>query len=223
MAVRKYVFRKLALGGLLAAWLVPCTAVSVVLLASHTVPLPTPPKDDGALHAGLAELRTTALSPEQSATWTLVHVLYGQCRCSEQTLEYLVKRGPKAHASEVVLLVGDNPEFAASARAAGFALTAVTAHELKARFNIETAPLLLVLDPSGAVRYAGGYTARKQGLDYQDTEILETLQHGGAALELPPFGCAASRELQKLLDPIGIKYATSSLLPDHLPDPTKIQ
>jgi hypothetical protein len=66
--------------------------------------------------------------------------------------------------------------------------------------------LLIVVDPGGTPRYAGGYTIRKQGLDYQDLEILAELRRGSSAERLPAYGCAVSDELQSALDPIGIKY-----------------
>jgi len=52
----------------------------------------------------------------------------------------------------------------------------------------------------------GGYTERKQGFDIQDVSIVERLRNEKSVAELPLFGCAVSRSLQALLDPLGIKY-----------------
>ena len=65
-----------------------------------------------------------------------------------------------------------------------------------------------MVDPAGVVRYAGGYTARKQGLELRDRQILGDLMASGTTPLLPLYGCAVSKRLQAILDPIGIKYGT---------------
>jgi hypothetical protein len=82
----------------------------------------------------------------------------------------------------------------------------ISADELAQRFHIESVPLLVIVDPTGVLRYVGGYTLRQQGLDYQDLEILAQLRQNRATHSLPIYGCAVSRQLKSYLDPIGIKY-----------------
>lgn len=189
------------MGALAALWAVPCTVVVTSLMVSHWVPLPKPDRSDPSLTAGLAEV-----APPDHAAWTVAHVLYAQCRCSQRTFEYLFERGPSAGAREVVVLVGRHDEYERRATDAGYAVRRITRRELKERLNLESAPLLVISDPTGAVRYVGGYTSRKQGLDYQDLALLEELRKGHGARDLPAYGCGVSRELQAFLDPIGVKY-----------------
>ncbi len=186
---------------LLFVWAIPCVVVGATLMVGHWVPLPVPDRSDPVLRDALAHVA----APKQS-TWRLVHVLYAQCRCSERTFDYLFERGKAPAADETVVLVGKHPEYERRAREAGFSVEQISRRELKERFNVESAPLLLVVDPAGQIRYSGGYTARKQGLDYQDLAILSRLQGGAEAKTIPAYGCGVSKELQSYLDPIGVKY-----------------
>ena len=77
--------------------------------------------------------------------------------------------------------------------------------ELAARYGLEAAPVFVVADPEGELRYVGGYTTRKQGLDNRDLAIITELRAGHDQRELPLFGCAVSRSLQQLLDPLGLR------------------
>jgi hypothetical protein len=43
--------------------------------------------------------------------------------------------------------------------------------------------------------------------------LLEGAMAGLPAQELPLFGCAVSRELQKQIDPFGLKYAANGARP----------
>jgi hypothetical protein len=135
-----------------------------------------------------------------------VHVLYAACRCSQRIFDHLFESARPSEYRETILLVGDDPSVAARASAAGFDLVAVTPQALATEFHIEAAPLLLVLDPDGRIRYAGGYSERKQGYEALDVEIMLGLMSGVAASELPLYGCGVSMELQAVLDPMGLKY-----------------
>lgn len=205
MAKARTAFRRLALGSAgrvtLVLWGVACLAIGVVLMAGHWVPLPTPDRADPVLNQSLAEL-----DPVNGARWSMYHVLYAKCRCSLRTFDYLFARGAAPDVNETIVLVGEHDEYQKRARAHGFAVETITRETLKTRFNVETAPLLLIRDPAGAIRYSGGYTARKQGLDYQDRLVLAELRDGTEAGTLPAYGCGVSAELQAYLDPIGVKY-----------------
>lgn len=200
--------RRAAVGLLLGAWAIPCVAIGAVLMAGHWAPLPVPDRADPHLARELSRVAPAAFGRSQApAEWEMVHILYSDCRCSQRTFDYLFERGPVEGAFELVVLVGREAGYLRRAREAGFAVETVTRRELKQRFHVESAPLLLIVDPAGQVRYAGGYTRRKQGLDYQDVELLQRLQAGDATSDLPAYGCGVSRELQAYLDPIGIKYS----------------
>jgi hypothetical protein len=96
--------------------------------------------------------------------------------------------------SELVLWVGEGsvpPELTAR----GFAVERVTSGDLQ-RFGVEAAPTLIALDPFGRVRYAGGYTERKQAAVVADLRILQAVRSGDTVDGLPIFGCAVSDRLK---------------------------
>jgi hypothetical protein len=147
--------------------------------------------------------------PEERGRFTVTHVLYSECRCSQRIVSHLIERGARQDVSESSLLVGPSELLIAPLQAAGYRVETVQPSELKSRYAIEAAPLLIVADPSHAIRYLGGYTERKQALDMHDQRIITGVLAGEDAQELPLFGCAVSRALQKLLDPFGLQYGSN--------------
>ena len=193
--------RSLALVSFFGVWGVALLLIGSILMGAHWIGLPAPAHDDARLASALAGLNAPG-----DERWQLTHVLYAECRCSARIFDYLCARPTPRGAGERVLLVGRREEWVARARAHGIDVRVVTAEELKSRFDVESAPLLLVSDPRGAIRYVGGYTEQKQGLDYRDVAVLASLRSGQAVDELPVYGCGVSPELQRQLDPIGIEY-----------------
>ena len=185
----------------LATWAAIAVFVGMTLMAGHWYTLPTPDRDDSELSSALASLGRERADSE----WLAVHVLYAKCRCSQRIFEHLFG-SERPDLAETVLLVGEDELLERRARDAGYAVVAVSPAELKADYHMESAPLLVVLDPQDRVRYAGGYTERKQGYDVKDREIVASLVAGDPADELPAYGCGVSKELQEVLDPLGVKY-----------------
>ncbi len=190
----------------LAAWAGLSVVVQSTLMAGHWYTLPSPDAADPQLERSLSDL----VPPAAKGDWSMVHVLYSACRCSQRVFDHLFESERPEGTYETVLLVGDDPSIERRAREAGFAVVLATPAELEERFGIVSAPLLLVLDPDGSLRYAGGYTERKQGYAPRDLEVLATLRGGNDATELPLYGCGVSKELQEVLDPMGIKYERDS-------------
>lgn len=189
----------------LAVWIPLMLVIGGTLMAGHWYTLPRP-DDQVAVARSLNELRTDA----ERDSWLAVHVLYSQCRCSQRVLDEVFSRARPDGAAEKLILVGHHEEFEARAAVAGLDTLVLEPRELSERFHIESAPLFVAIAPSGDIRYMGGYTARKQGPNIMDREILENLMHEDDVAELPLFGCAVSKELQGILDPLGIKYAQDS-------------
>jgi hypothetical protein len=111
--------------------------------------------------------------------------------------------------SETLLLVGDAADLApelARLQARGIVVRRTESAELKRQYGIEGAPLLMVLSPGGEVSYSGGYSQRKGG-PLLDVDIIRGLRTDRSEARLPLFGCAVSKELQQLLDPLSIKYS----------------
>jgi hypothetical protein len=178
-----------------------------LLLARHLLTLPTPAVADPVLRQALAAERHA----DQRDRWLALHVLAADCPCSQRVLGHLLaSRRPLDVIERVVLVVeGAGPDAATRDRLAarGFDLDVVTAEQLVARYHVEVAPLLVVVDPHDDVRYVGGYTARKQAADVRDLAVIAALRHGGSVDPLPAFGCAIGRALRAKLDPLGIQAA----------------
>lgn len=178
--------------------------VVATLMVGHWYTLPKPAHDDPRVGEALNGLR---VSGEEDA-WLGVHVLYSDCGCSRRVLKHLFESQRPEGLVEKVILVGSHEEFESKVRGAGFDLLVIPRAELKQRFHLESAPLFIVAAPSGGLKYVGGYTTRKRGLEIRDVQIVEGLRAKEEVIELPLFGCAVSKSLQEFLDPLGMKYSS---------------
>jgi hypothetical protein len=179
---------------IVGGWFVVVILVCASLLARHLVALPRP-MGEPALAAALASFRPT------HAPLSIVHVLYGDCRCSRLVVDHLVTQPRPEDVEEHVIIVGDDEAIGARLAARGFSVKSVTASQLSA-LGIESAPMFVVLTSGGDVRYAGGYTERKQGLLPRDREVVASVRAGTTTTVLPVFGCAVSDELKKTINPL---------------------
>jgi hypothetical protein len=186
----------------LGLWATLAVVGGSTLMAGHLYTLPEPERSDPQLLARLEALRGQVAQGE----WQAVHVLYSACRCSQRILAHLFESTRPSGYHETLLLVGADEGVAARAADAGFELITLTPQELAEQYHIEAAPLMIVLDPDGRVRYAGGYSERKQGYEALDREVMARLKAGAAPTELPLYGCGVSKALQATLDPLGLKY-----------------
>ena len=179
--------RRLAIGAL-CAWFSILLVLGAGLLARHLIALPGPSKEN-ALPGYVQALR----GPDESGRWLAVHVLYAECRCSQRIVDHLTTTERPGGWSEIVLWVGDAappPELVAR-----FRVRRVDEAEL-AGGDIEGAPLLVAADPWGSIRYAGGYTTRKQGPAIEDLALLTAARRTPLSSSLPVFGCAVSERLK---------------------------
>ena len=174
-----------------AAWFGAMVLLGAGLLAKHVVALPVPTKSQ-QLSKSLSALRDVA----RPKRWLAVHVLYAECRCSQRIVKHLTSTARPLGWEEVVLWVGNAaPDAELEVH---YRVKRVTSAEL-ARLGVEAAPLLAILDPEGRLRYAGGYTSRKQGPVIDDLQIFAEAQHAGAPASRPVFGCAVSDRLKRAL------------------------
>lgn len=194
----------------LLLWLAGTLVLSAYLLAPHLLTLPKPPAHDPRLRGAVAAMR----APDEAGRWQAVHILYEGCKCSQRVLDHLIERGPAGGYAEAIAIVSDgvDPEAAERARVdgerargRGFRLETVTSAALAGRFGVEAAPLMVVADPGGELRYVGGYTERKQGPAVRDTQVFARLAAGQAAEPLPVFGCAVSDRLKATVDPLRVR------------------
>ena len=187
--------------GVLAVWACLMILIGGSLMVSHWVPLPRPEIDDAAWSVTLAN----AQSELATGRWTALHFLYAECPCSRRVLEHVIDQSPRADVWERIVLIGNDPELAERIKSHGYEVDCVSPDELKLKYGVEAAPLLVVSDPQGTPRYAGGYTSRKQGPDIQDRKIIASLMAGQHVEAMPLYGCAVSRSLQSIVDPLGLK------------------
>jgi hypothetical protein len=188
----------------LAAWGAACVVVGAYLLGSHLLTLPTPEVADPVLHRAISAQRHDA----QRDRWLVLHVVLEDCKCSQRVLEHLLATDRPAGIAERVVFVTEHGAQAAPGAAIaahGLELDVVTPDQLVDGYHIEVAPLLVVVDPHDTVRYAAGYTPRKQADDVRDLAVITAVLRGEAVEPLPAFGCAVGRAMSSKLDPLGIR------------------
>lgn len=194
---------------LLGLWGVSLNLIIVFLVGSHWVAFREP---DAAARQAIQTFETRNRMAQTEGTWQALHVLYRDCGCSQRVARHLLHQGPHPRCQERIVMVGEpDPRWAAQATERGFPIEFLTSQELAVRYQIEAAPLLVILDPMGEVVYAGGYTRRKQGADFQTHQLIESLQQGQSVEVLPVYGCAVSEKMQALVDPLRIKRALVQL------------
>lgn len=186
----------------LALWAIIGFVIIGALAIAHDATLPRPPRAKPELVRALAARTTVA----ERGRYTVTHVLYAECTCSQRILDHLAQRGARRDVSESAILIDPGPELVQRLQAAHYRVETLTPLELQARYAIESAPLLIVADPAHQIRYLGGYTEHKQALDIRDDAIIDSVLAGRDEADLPLFGCAVSERLQKMLDPLGLKY-----------------
>ena len=175
----------------MVGWLFSTLLLGSALLAKHIVALPAP-----SASASLSRALTPLRDPSERGQWLAVHVLYAECRCSQRIVSHLLSTTRPVDTRELVIWVGDQAP--PSGLGTHFRVKRATVAEL-ARVGISAAPLLIVLDPSDGVRYVGGYSARKQGPELEDLQILVGIRNNGIFATLPVFGCAISDRLRQRL------------------------
>lgn len=172
----------------LFAWLALSLVLGAALLALHE-PLPLPAGD-----------RVMA-----TGRWTIVHALDLRCPCSRRVLEYLQKRTQRVDADQLLLLVHADEGTAAPLVARGFHVELVDELALSDRHGIASVPSLLIARPDGRVVYRGAPQERPQMAPI-DLALYARARAGESLSPLPIIGCAVSHELQRRLDPLGLKY-----------------
>jgi hypothetical protein len=181
---------------LFTIWFSTTAALGAQFLRLHLIPLPAP---SAAIH-----------QPETPATngWQLTHILALHCPCSQRIADHLITRGPLPNTLEQVWLLSPNPDLARSLTTRGFTVSQVDPDRLAATTGIQGGPWLLIHNPSGTLVYSGGYAPRplNNPAEAMDLQLLAAAQNGQSPTPFPSFGCAASHDLQKSLDPLGLKY-----------------
>lgn len=172
----------------LAMWLLVVSSLVSGLMVKHWVPLPHPKTGE-----------VIATNTLVDCEWQAIHFLYADCPCSQRVLRHVIGRSPISGVVERIVLIGGDLATVRGVSKEGFVVEAISAEELRRKYDVESAPLLMVADQHGKIAYSGGYTLRKQGLDIQDQEIIKRIAAGRNVESLPLYGCAVSAQLQELL------------------------
>lgn len=180
-------------------WAVGMTCIVACLMVSHWVALPRP-----AVGSEVPLTRPLANGTDP-APYRVLHFLYADCPCSQRVLNHVLDRDPVPGVTERIVLISETDVITGAIRTCGYEADAVTPEELPERYGVESAPLMVIADRHGIVRYSGGYTSRKQGPDIQDVALITSVRDGKPTESFPVYGCAVSDTLKRLVDPLGIK------------------
>lgn len=172
--------------------------MSGILLGRHLLALPRPATTDIVMQRALVGLVDDA----HRGMTPVLHVLSTECRCSERVAAHLTSSPRPSNVLETVLLVGDDRALERRLASRGFAVRHATPESLAATWHVQAVPLLVIGSATGDVRYVGGYTTTKQGLDVRDLKLIADSEHGHPE-PLPLFGCAVAEGLKRKLDPTG--------------------
>jgi hypothetical protein len=180
-----------------AFWLIAATFAASTLTAWHSVSLP--------------------LQPERSKPrgghgngWHLTHYLSPNCACSRAIARYLIARGTLSKATEEIVFIGSSDIPAENGlldalNRRGFHITSVSA-ETAAEEGVEGVPILKIEAPDGSIRFRGGYRERSTPPEeYLDVAILSGLIASQPVPNPRAYGCATSRRMRSLLDPLSLK------------------
>ncbi len=108
---------------------------------------------------------------------------------------------------EHVLLIGKNAALSHRLSKAGFTITDISEENIARHYQLHGVPWLILQQPGGKIRYAGGYSAEpRPEAEYQDLAIWEALKAGIQPQPLPAYGCAVTAQLKRRIDPFGLKY-----------------
>jgi hypothetical protein len=130
-------------------------------------------------------------SERQTGNWQAIHILGEACPCSRRVAGHLRGRKTIAGLTERVLQVGDSEEVKQLFENSSWRWEHRTAEEVRDAYGAQSAPLLIVIDPQGRIRYRGGYSARSDSRDgFHDAEIWTRVRRGENVAPLPAYGCA---------------------------------
>jgi hypothetical protein len=184
--------RSLAGGILFTVWFAMVGVLGAYLMASHLLTIPAP-----AAAASIAD-----------GNWRAEHYIAADCPCSGAVATSLLQRAPEPSMHEHVTIIGSDPAMENALRSAGYIVGQLDRETLNATSSVQGAPWLMVYGPEGKVSYSGGYSMRRpgRGTAIEDQRIFAALRSGESVDSLPAYGCAMSRELRALTDPLGLKY-----------------
>lgn len=158
-----------------------------------------------AQHTVAFDVKGAKLETLISGQLAVYHILGSQCKCSKKIAAYLAESKRPSSAKEIIVSVDGHLGNEATLVEKGFIVQQISAVELKEQFNLDSAPVMLVNNRWGKLKYTGGYK-KWDDSEYRDLEILNRLNLDEDVAAYPVFGCALSSSLKNSIDPFKIKY-----------------
>lgn len=189
----KTAYRGFAFG----AWLIAATLAATSMTAWHALALPV----------GLPSSSDTV----PSGRWRLTHYLSADCACSHEVARYLIQRQALHRAAETVAFIGPGDDLLqADLARAGYEVSVQTAQRAASEAGVNGVPLLQITSPAGSIAFRGGYRdMRVNPARFLDLEILDGLVDSRPIAHPRVYGCATTRRLRMLLDPLSLKSLLS--------------
>jgi thioredoxin-related protein len=172
-------------------WFVTVSAPLSILMAQHNLSF----KAD-------ARMESSGVQDK----FLVTHILGSNCKCSNRIARYLVETQRPSEIAEKIVVVGGLLKNEMQLQQQGFTIEHISVTELKSRFNLVSAPVLLIKDKSGVLKYSGGYKNIDE-VEARDIEILKRIENGNKVAALPVMGCALTDEAKAAIDPFNFKYA----------------
>jgi hypothetical protein len=162
----------------------------------------------GQHYANLQDTNGLKISTQDLQKWGIYHFFDTRCACSRNILKNLLKRSALSSSTmhEKIFYYGDLSENLEQLRQLGYPVEKVNFKQL----GVTGVPLLVVFDPQKTIRYAGGYSDRAiNPLQIpNEKKLIQNIIQQKHTDPYPVIGCAVSKEYQKLLDPLGLKYGS---------------
>ena len=150
------------------------------------------------------------ISKKTTNNFGVLHIIGEGCNCSQLVGEYLMKRGPEKQYYEEVILIGNFKKLAKQLKEKGFAVKQTPLEDLiYKKIDLSGVPFFMLYDQKGVVQLISGYSNQLINpftTQFKDKELVSAFFKEKKDKPLPIFGCAVSKEYQKLLDPLGLKY-----------------
>lgn len=154
-----------------------------------------------------ASIKSLVKNDAVSKKWSKLHFLGGDCGCSENIFNSLIKRSPEVDVNEQVFIIGKNEKWFMELKKQGYNVTTGAMDEFSRKYSINAVPQLSVLDEKKNILYSGGYTTKRgPASTVEDQSIYRELKDKHKAEERPIFGCLNGTVNRNNADPLKIKY-----------------
>ena len=160
-----------------------------------------------SLNSSKNENIKSLVKSESLEKWSKLHFLGGDCGCSENIFNSLMKRSSSPDINEQVFIIGKNEKWSNELIKKGYVVSMGEMDEFSKKYAINAVPQLTILDAKKNILYSGGYTSKRgPASKVEDQEIYKDIKDKNHASERPIFGCLNGSINRKNADPLGVKY-----------------